>query len=80
MFKSYLRKLGGRLLKKILKFSVIAVIALITWETVVKENNQERGQKLYEHASKTYKEVYDTDSVSPYNIRSDGSYIYVYQK
>lgn len=80
MIKSYLRNLGGKIIYRLVKYIVILLIAIITWEGFIKDKSESRGKKLYHESKQFYKEAKHGIVTPTYDMREDSSSIYFIEK
>lgn len=79
MRKDCFNRIGKKILYKLGKLLLIAIIGYITWATVVAERHSLQAEKLYHDGKELYKESKDTTQ-SHYVMYDDSSYQYIEEK
>lgn len=79
MRKDCFNRIGKKILSKLGKLLLIAIIGYITWATVVAERNSSQAEKLYRDGKELYKESKDTAQFH-YVMYDDSSYQYIEEK
>lgn len=74
---NYFHNLGRKVIGKAARWILVAVIALITWLTVISPSTHDRGSKLYEQGKQLYEETKESSYKTPYQISRDSSAIYI---
>jgi hypothetical protein len=77
MLDNYFHNLGWKLIGKAARWILVAVIALITWLTVISPSTHRRGRKLYEQGKQLYEETKESSHNTSYQISRDSSAIYI---
>lgn len=80
MPKDLFKNLGGSLLRKTAKLTVIAVIGVTVWIQIVGEDNAERGMELYKRSSSLLSDSSQTIDTTRIKYLGDSSNINNYQR
>ena len=79
MMSKRFHNLGQKLLSKLGRYLLAAVIGYITWAAVVGKSNGQRGEQLFREGREIYEEQKQS-TASHYEMTDDSSYIYVREK
>lgn len=71
--------LGKKLLSKLGRYLLAAVIGYITWAAVVSKSNGQHGEQLLREGREIYEEQKQS-TASHFEMTDDSSYIYVREK
>lgn len=79
MRKDCIHRIGKKLLFRLGKYMLIAIIGYITWTAVVSEGNEPQAEKLYREGKEFYEESKGA-TTSHYIMYDDSSYLYIKEK
>lgn len=79
MMSKRFHNLGQKLLSKLGRYLLAAVIGYITWAAVVGKSNGQHGEQLFREGREIYEEQKQS-TASHYEMTDDSSYIYVREK
>lgn len=77
MLDNYFHNLGRKVIGKVVRWILVAIIALITWLTVINPSTHHRGRKLYEQGKQLYEDTKEPPHSTSYQVSRDSSAIYI---